>query len=199
MQRRWTCDCDGSALVAFLALLVAALGAVVLPLVDADPGRLVARETTLRRMADAALALRAFSARERRLPCPDVDEPPDGLADDPCHGTAARSEGVVPWRTLGLMPLRDEWGAGLRYVIVVSGSAGIEEVGLRPMAGVRWDGVVVAMVRTRDKSRWLPVIGADHVLPLRTIERKNGSNGMVRPVPNGLEMGQDGVSANHQT
>lgn len=49
----------------------------------------------------------------RYLPCPDQDG--DGLEESPCGTSSA--EGWLPWRSLGLPPLRDASGSCLRYAV----------------------------------------------------------------------------------
>ncbi len=58
-----------------------------------------------------------------RLPCPDVrfEAPPtgtsEGVQDTPCGGKNINSVGLLPWKTLGLEPLRDSSGECLWYVV----------------------------------------------------------------------------------
>lgn len=49
------------------------------------------------------------------LPCPDTNN--DGVADTPCGTTDAPVVGRLPWKTLGLPPLRDSGGECLWYAV----------------------------------------------------------------------------------
>ncbi len=49
------------------------------------------------------------------LPCPDADG--DGSADPPCDATGVSVLGRLPWRTLGIEPLRDGGGECLWYAV----------------------------------------------------------------------------------
>ncbi|MBF8273021.1 MAG: hypothetical protein HW380_2126 [Magnetococcales bacterium] len=108
----------GSAMLAVLALLVAVLGAAFYQLLEPHPQRLADREGTMRRLAEAIFGLRAFAGQsEGKLPCPDLDFPPDGYANAECVYMRGRVVGWLPWRTLGLGPLRDEGGNFFWYAV----------------------------------------------------------------------------------
>ncbi|MBF0347695.1 MAG: hypothetical protein HQL81_08495 [Magnetococcales bacterium] len=111
-------DHAGSAMLAVLALLVAVLGVILLHLLDPGPVRLADREGTMRRLAGAAAEVTAYSLMTQGvLPCPDMDVLPDGYADDACLRMQGRVvAGWLPWRTLGLAPLRDDGGRLFGYV-----------------------------------------------------------------------------------
>lgn len=49
------------------------------------------------------------------LPCPDTNN--DGVSDSPCGATDVTVIGRLPWRTLGLPPLRDGGGECLWYAV----------------------------------------------------------------------------------
>ena len=73
-----------------------------------------------------------------RLPCPDVTQLPNpggqaSVAPD-CPATARSTLGRLPWRTLGLPPLRDNAGECLWYA--VSGSI---KNNTTPMPALNWD------------------------------------------------------------
>ncbi len=53
-----------------------------------------------------------------KLPCPDFDG--DGLSDAPCNGNDQSSIGRLPWRTLGIEPLRDSANECLWYAVAGS-------------------------------------------------------------------------------
>lgn len=111
----------GYALLALLAIL----GAGVLFLLvrqmslPAAPQR---QEVGLKALATAKQALLGYAATYRDahptsmfgyLPCPDTDG--DGIADPPCGTSGQTVVGYLPYKTLGLEPLRDETGACLWY------------------------------------------------------------------------------------
>jgi len=93
-----------------VAILGLILGALLVPLatqVDVRDMR-----GTREQLREAKEALLGFAVvNDNRLPCPDTDDPPDGVADGPpCDGV----EGYLPWATLGLSRV-DAWGRPLRY------------------------------------------------------------------------------------
>lgn len=65
-------------------------------------------------------ALLGFAQARGRLPCPDTDNPPDGLENNspPCGSGPDVLEGVLPWRTLGV-PAADRWGRRFRYAVTL--------------------------------------------------------------------------------
>ncbi|GAB5390267.1 MAG: prepilin-type N-terminal cleavage/methylation domain-containing protein [Alphaproteobacteria bacterium] len=79
------------------------------------------------------LALFAHAAQSGRLPCPDI-KPWDGLedrnGDETCAGDQAT--GILPWRSLGLMPIQavDGWQRRLTYRVYppLTIEAGSEQV-----------------------------------------------------------------------
>lgn len=56
-----------------------------------------------------------YSEGQGYLPCPDFDN--DGVADPPCGAADISQIGRLPWRTLGLSPLRDGAGECLWYAV----------------------------------------------------------------------------------
>ncbi len=64
------------------------------------------------RLSDPDLSA-ATGLQFRYLPCPDLDG--DGLEETPCG--AGSTEGWLPWKSLGVAPLRDASGTCLRYFI----------------------------------------------------------------------------------
>ncbi|MCX8003760.1 MAG: hypothetical protein N2688_02210 [Burkholderiaceae bacterium] len=108
-------------------MVVATIAAAAL--LGAMPPRGVAREqVTQRALADAVSALAGF-ARMRRcivgtgtvlshLPCPD-NGAAEGVAATSCSPTAI---GRLPWRTLGIEPLRDASGECLWYERTATGA-----------------------------------------------------------------------------
>ncbi len=64
------------------------------------------------RLSDTDLSV-ATGLKHRYLPCPDLDG--DGLEETPCGALSA--EGWLPWKTLGIPPLRDASATCLRYFV----------------------------------------------------------------------------------
>lgn len=120
----------GSAMLALMALLVVVLGAFFYYFLDPRSQYLAEREGTMRRMAWAVSGLVAYSGQsEGLLPCPDLDFPPDGRAEDVCTRIPGQLLGWLPWRTLGLPPLRDEAGNRLLYAVALGYVNGGDAVG----------------------------------------------------------------------
>lgn len=121
-------------MLALMALLVVVLGAFFYYFLDPRPQYLAEREGTMRRMAWAVSGLVAYSGQSGGLlPCPDLNFPPDGRAEDGCTRTPGRLVGWLPWRTLGLPPLRDEAGNPLLYAVApgsVNGGVGQQSLKL---------------------------------------------------------------------
>ena len=67
-------------------------------------------------------ALYGFAMSNGRLPCPDTDDPPDGV-EDTAAGDCAEAEGALPWVELGL-GRRDPWGNPLRYRVQLASATG---------------------------------------------------------------------------
>lgn len=116
----------GAALLAFALLLVVSFSAVLLAMVSKQRSigeRASANAAAFQRASDAllgyALAYPEITGNPDtlpgRLPCPDFDG--DGDADSPCNGASQSSIGWLPWRTLGIPPLRDHSGTCLWYVV----------------------------------------------------------------------------------
>jgi hypothetical protein len=149
MRRRQT----GAVGLLLMLLLVLTLGGLLL----AGAGAGLARPPS----SSAPLALAAQTlaghARARHceagvgapvdyLPCPDLG-PPEGVAAASCPGTV---RGRLPWRTLGLEPLRDAAGECLWYERSASGARVISPG--RALAG-----------QTRAGSGAAPVCGGHYV------------------------------------
>ena len=75
-------------------------------------------------LTEARDALAGFAATYRDshagqvfgyLPCPDTDN--DGIADPPCGTTDVSAIGRLPWKTLGIPPLRDSAAECLWYAV----------------------------------------------------------------------------------
>ncbi|MBF0133873.1 MAG: hypothetical protein HQL75_14975 [Magnetococcales bacterium] len=125
----------GSAMLALMALLVVVLGAFFYYFLDPRSQYLAEREGTMRQMAWAVSGLIAYSSHSAGLlPCPDLDFPPDGRAEEVCTPAPRRLVGWLPWQTLGLPPLRDEAGNPLLYVVApgsVNGGVGQQSLKLK--------------------------------------------------------------------
>lgn len=119
--------------MALLTLLaVVALGAAValIAIASLRPSDLKREEATSAALAKAKEALIAYAATYQDshtgqvpgyLPCPDqVDGNPEGAAETNCDVKDVTVIGRLPWRTLGIEPLRDGSGECLWYA--VSGS-----------------------------------------------------------------------------
>jgi prepilin-type N-terminal cleavage/methylation domain-containing protein len=107
--------------ILILALL---MGSLLTPIsTQLDQQRIKATEKTLE---DIKKALLGFAVIKQRLPCPDTDEPPDGIENTDstvCYSNSAsylpwanyyNSEGYLPWVTLGVGK-QDAWGRPFRY------------------------------------------------------------------------------------
>lgn len=104
-------------LAVVIAIVALLLGALLVPLATQIQGRNV-RETraTLEEIREALLG---FAMSQGRLPCPDTDNPPDGLenaAPGDCGGFPMIAEGFLPYQTLGV-PASDAWGRIFRYAV----------------------------------------------------------------------------------
>lgn len=113
----------GAALLALVLVVVIAVLAVVIGGLTRDNPRAVAERQAQQRLAEARDALLGFAVADwcsnplssdtpaHRLPCP-AGATSDGSA---VPGCAAATRGRLPWRTLGLPPLRDADGECLWY------------------------------------------------------------------------------------
>ncbi|GAB4484094.1 MAG: hypothetical protein OHK0044_33570 [Burkholderiaceae bacterium] len=109
----------GAAGLLMMLLVVLTLGTVLVGSALGVAGRHV--DTTPRALALAAQTLAGYARAQRcqlgtgavvdHLPCPNVGAP-EGIAAPVCPGTV---RGRLPWRTLGLPPLRDAAGECLWY------------------------------------------------------------------------------------
>jgi hypothetical protein len=117
---------QGAALLALAALMVLATTWVMLSAVSAAGRSAALTAHNSRQLADAKSALIAWVAANAlepaeqnpgRLPCPqawgDVGSPNEGRAAASC----ANPIGWLPWRTLGVPPMRDASGRQLWYVV----------------------------------------------------------------------------------
>lgn len=122
----------GAVLLLFLVLLVGGMAALLWRLEGAAAGEARARRAaSMAALAEAREALIGYALRDANrpgeLPCPDFNR--DGVirivgAARDYSGSRCRSElggavqaGWLPWRTLGLPPLRDGYGEPLWYVV----------------------------------------------------------------------------------
>jgi type II secretory pathway pseudopilin PulG len=121
----------GSALLVFVALILAAMSFVIVKALNSstEAGR---NETNAAVLAQAKQALIAYAATYRDypsflcptlgpscpfgyLPCPDTNN--DGITELNCGATNVSVIGRLPWKTLGLPPLRDSNGECLWYAV----------------------------------------------------------------------------------
>lgn len=113
----------GAALLLTALIMVVSLSALLLAgLNGSRPDAKQAENLTVLNTAHEALVGYALSYADMHanrlpghLPCPDADG--DGLADTPCGAAGESAIGRLPWRTLGLPPLRDIAGECLWYVV----------------------------------------------------------------------------------
>jgi type II secretory pathway pseudopilin PulG len=89
------------------------------------------------------------------LPCPDTNN--DGTADPPCGAKDVTVAGRLPWRTLGLPPLRDGAGECLWYV--VSGRAKHSP----PTDSLNWD--TPGQIEVRDAAGQVLAAAGTHDTP----------------------------------
>jgi hypothetical protein len=115
---------SGAALIIFVTLLVLGATSLFLSQINADKFKIAAQKQTARVLAQAKEALLGFALTYAEthpgqepgyLPCPDNDG--DGSADTPCSTAGYSVIGRFPWRTLGLLPLRDGSGECLWYAV----------------------------------------------------------------------------------
>ncbi len=117
----------GVALIAMLTVISLILMAMYLKRLNESNFVALKLEKTQRVLAEAKQALLAYSAepiqptncnlncaRPGDLPCPDLDN--DGEAEGICNAQAQRL-GRLPWKTLGLIDLKDGDGESLWYAV----------------------------------------------------------------------------------
>lgn len=120
----------GAALLVLFLVLGVAAAALLVSTLTRKAAQMKAEENTAAALAQAKDALIGDAAIYRDtnpdtggwtdkvwgyLPCPDTDN--DGTADGPCGAKNVTVAGRLPWRTLGLPPLRDGAGECLWYVV----------------------------------------------------------------------------------
>lgn len=140
----------GSTVLAMLAFVMVALAATFHRVLDPNPKKLADLRGTMNNLAIAASGLIAYSMRPNAagwLPCPDLDFPPDGKANEECSLIQGPSMGWLPWITLGFQPLRDDSGTPLWYAVAEGYPSGSMDVDPKPfkMAGLS-DLVAAAVV-----------------------------------------------------
>lgn len=128
----------GATLLLMLVIVVMGIAAVLVNSLSATAMKNARQETTAAALAQAKEALISYAITypERHpkgtpgrivfvpghLPCPDASSAlgNEGDEDPNCGGKGMTVVGYLPWKTLGLPPLRDGWGNCLWYA--VSGS-----------------------------------------------------------------------------
>jgi len=114
---------QGAALL-MLVLVVVVLGSGILLTALNASGRAssLSHDKAVLKQAKQALLGYALSYADNHpgqlpgyLPCPDSNG--DGLSDEPCGKIQQSALGRLPWRTLGLPPLRDSGGECLWYAV----------------------------------------------------------------------------------
>lgn len=123
---------DGAALLLMMLAVIIAMSTVLLAGINRNDLKVRQLTETQRALAEARNALIDFavlnkdvnSLRSHSLPCPDIDAS-GGFLDGEAHDSACAAAGVsvmglLPWRTLGIAPIKDGSSTCLWYV--VSGS-----------------------------------------------------------------------------
>lgn len=115
---------SGFALIALLLVLVIGASFVLLRGLNAAATRSYRDEQTARALAEAKAALIGYAMTYSELhpgqpqgflPCPDTDG--NGMPNPPCGTSSQSFIGRLPWRILGLPPLRDAAGECLWYAV----------------------------------------------------------------------------------
>lgn len=109
----------GSTILLMMTLLVITLSAILLEGWTARHARFSAWLENAKVLGVARDAVVSYATgraeRGARLPCP--DRAGEGLAEVSCLSGEGVVVGSVPWRTLGVMPLRTEEGEGVWYAV----------------------------------------------------------------------------------
>lgn len=101
-----------------LLIVTLLIAGMVLPLSAQQEIR--ARQETEKALGDIQEALVGYAAghaasdNRPHLPCPDTDNPPDGMENRQASGACTAEEGVLPWAELGL-GRNDAWNNRFRY------------------------------------------------------------------------------------
>lgn len=118
----------GAALLIMLLIFTFALSAFLLSSLNPLSQKMAEEHATQLALAQAKEALIGYAASDAGsvhgyLPCPDEGQnvSQDGTANSPCGNKNVSRLGKLPWRTLGLPPLKDGAGECLWYA--VSGSS----------------------------------------------------------------------------
>lgn len=98
------------AIVLFILALL--LGGLLVPLAMQQSQAEI--EETESRLNEIREALYGFVYQNRRLPCPDTDDPRDGEENIDASGDCAGLTGALPWATLAVNGL-DAWGNEFTY------------------------------------------------------------------------------------
>ena len=93
-----------------IAIVGLLLGGILVPLATQVQMRRI--NDTREQLEHIKDALIGFAIANGRLPCPDTDNPPDGIENPPCSGG---TEGNLPYASLGTGHSGDSWGRPLRY------------------------------------------------------------------------------------
>ncbi len=114
----------GAALLAAMLLLVVVSAYALLSRLNAAASISYQHQRSVRALAEAKDALIGYALTyaenhtgqpQGYLPCPDADG--DGSADPPCNAPGLSVLGRLPWRTLGIEPVRDGSGECLWYAV----------------------------------------------------------------------------------
>jgi hypothetical protein len=111
----------GAALFLILLLLLVGAGVVFVSRLKSADVELQAQRQTAAALAEAKQALLGRAAADPNhpgsLPCPDVSNPPSGIAPLMSGSNCPAYLGRLPWKTLGLSDPRDGAGESLWYAL----------------------------------------------------------------------------------
>jgi len=119
----------GAALIIMLVIVVMGAASILVSSLSTTAVKNARQETTAAALAQAKEALIGYAVTysdmntgdtHGYLPCPDVNETgitPEGIEHGNCGVTNANTLGRLPWKSLGLSPLRDSTGECLWYAV----------------------------------------------------------------------------------
>ncbi|MBF0401522.1 MAG: hypothetical protein HQL90_12240 [Magnetococcales bacterium] len=182
----------GSAVLLMMTVLVSVLAGLLLEGWTARRAAFPLWLEDAKLLATAQEGLQAYFAvaapQGAVLPCPDGQG--DGVGERACSGAVGHiAVGWLPWRTLGLMPLRTAMGGRVGYAVAVGyvqpagvgGRPVVDWPGVRPGSG-EWAAVLfvpreeprpgepVVLAALLREAQWAPV----------RVERLGGGDGLVR-------------------
>lgn len=96
-----------------LLIITLALGGLLTPMARQAERRHM--EDTQKQLEEIRAALLGYAITQKKLPCPDISSPPDGLGDCPVT-TSPEAIGALPWRDIGVGG-QDAWNHHYRYAV----------------------------------------------------------------------------------